>query len=176
MIYIIIGVIVIILIYIMITYNTLSKLKIRVEEAFSTMDIYLKKRWDLIPKLVDTVKAYTKYEKEVLETITKIRKESYDNMNLKDKLDTNHKLTNKLDKLMTTIESYPELKASENFIELSNQLTKIEEDIANSRKYYNGTVRILNEKIVTFPSGLIAKIFRFKQEKMYEAHINEKTM
>ena len=174
--YVILGVIIAILLaYVIVTYNSFAKLKIRVEEGFSTMDVYLKKRWDLIPNLVEVVKGYVKHEKELLTEITKLRQESYETMSIEDKMNTNNELSSKLSRLFAIAESYPELKASKNFITLSEELTKVEEDIASARKYYNGTVRNLNEKVVTFPSGMIAKIFGFKKEKMFEATETERT-
>lgn len=172
----IIGVIVgVIIIYTILTYNSFAKLKIRVEEGFSTMDVYLKKRWDLIPNLVETVKGYIKHEKDLLTEITKIRKVTYDNMTTNEKINTNNELSSKISRLFAIAENYPELKSSDNFITLSEELTQVEEDIANARKYYNGTVRNLNEKIVTFPSNIIGKIFGFKKEKMFEATDEERT-
>ena len=172
--YIILAIVVLLAIYLLSTYNSLAKLKVRVEEGFSTMDIYLKKRWSLIPNLVETVKGYMKHEKELLTELTKLRETSYDKMNMSDKVTSNDKLSHEITKTMAVAENYPELKSSSNFIDLSNQLAKIEEDIANARKYYNGTVRNYNDKIVTFPSGMIAKLFGFKQEKMFEASTEER--
>ena len=138
--YIIIAIVVILLLLVFSTYNSLVKLNNRVEEAFSTMDVYLKKRWDLIPNIVETIKGYVKHEQETLEEVTNLRNNSYDKMNADDKIAVNNKMSQEISKLMAIVESYPDLKASENFKDLSNQLTKVEEDIANARKYYNGTV------------------------------------
>ena len=152
--YIIIAVVVILLLLVLTTYNSLIKLNNKVEEAFSTMDIYLKKRWDLIPDLVEVVKGIAKHEKNTLKEITK--------------------LSQGINKLMAVAESYPELKANENFKDLSTQLVKVEDDIANARKYYNGTVRIFNNKVQMFPSNIIASIFGYKTRKMFEATENER--
>ena len=172
--YILIGVIAVILIYFLITYNKLINLKNRVEEAFSTMDVYLKKRWDLIPNLVETVKGYAKHEKDTLNEIVSLRNKSYDNMTNSDKLLANNKVTKDISRLMLLAESYPDLKANQNFIDLSKQLTKLEEDIANSRKYYNGTIRLMNNMVEMFPSNIVAKILGYKQLKMFEAKQEEK--
>ena len=172
--YIIIGVIVIILLYVLITYNGLVKSNNLVKEAFSTMDVYLKKRWDLIPNLVEVVKAYAKYEKEIIEKITALRANAYESMSIDNKINVNEQLTQDLSKIIAISENYPELKSSQNFIELSRDLTKIEDEIANSRKYYNGTVRILNDKIQMFPSNIVAKIFGFHSVNMFEANVDEK--
>ncbi len=172
----VIGIIIIalILVYIFIQYNSLVKSNNLVKEAFSTMDVYLKKRWELVPNLVDTVKGYAKYEKETFSEITKLRTNSYDTMTTNNKINMNEQLTQEISKIMAISENYPELKASDNFSQLSKNLTKIEDDIANSRKYYNGTVRILNNQIQMFPSNIVAKIFGFKQANMFEAKSEEK--
>ena len=167
--YMIIVIVVVLLLLVYRTYNSFVKLNNKVEEAFSTMDIYLKKRWDLIPNVVETVKGYAKYENETLEEIINIRNNSYDKMNTNDKIDVNNKISQDIVKIMAIAEAYPELKASENFKDLTNQLVKAEEDIANARKYYNGTVRIFNNKVQMFPSNIVAVIFGYSAKKMFEA-------
>lgn len=171
---IIVVLIIISLTYVFIQYNSLVKSNNLVKEAFSTMDVYLKKRWDLVPNLVEIVKGYAKYEKETFSEITKLRTNSYDEMTTNKKINMNEQLTQEISKIMAISENYPELKASDNFSQLSKNLTKIEDDIANSRKYYNGTVRILNNQIQMFPSNIVAKIFGFKQANMFEAKSEEK--
>ncbi len=172
--YIIIGVIVIILLYVLITYNKLIKCKNLVKEAFSTMDVYLKKRWDLVPNLVEIVKGYASYERDTIEKVTSLRANTYDSMSTDKKININEQLTEGLAKIIAVSENYPDLKASENFLELSHNLTQIEDEIANSRKYYNGTVRIFNNKIQMFPSNIIASIFGFHSAAMFEANAEEK--
>ncbi len=172
--FIIIGLLVVILIYVLITYNGLIKSNNLVKEAFSTMDVYLKKRWDLIPNLVEVVKAYAKHEKETIEKITTLRKNTYESMSIDKKINVNEELTQDLSKIMIISENYPDLKSSQNFIELSHELTEIEDEIANSRKYYNGTVRIFNNKVQMFPSNLVARIFGFHCANMFEANTDEK--
>lgn len=174
MILLIIGIITVIFLYIFITYNSLVKSNNYVQEAFSTMDVYLKKRWDLIPNLVEVVKGYAKYEKETIEKITSLRTNNYENMSIDKKIDINEQLTQDISQIMVIAENYPDLKSSQNFIELSRELTKVEDEIANSRKYYNGTVRILNDKIQMFPSNIVAKIFGFHSVNMFEANVDEK--
>ena len=173
-IYIIIAIIVLILIYFGVTYNSFVKLNNTVKEAFSTMDVYLKKRWDLIPNIVETVKGYAKHEKSTLKEIIELRNSTYDNMSANEKVDVNNKLSQGINKLMAIAEAYPDLKANENFKDLSQQLTKVEDDIANSRKYYNGAVRIFNDKVQMFPSNIIAGIFGYKVKNMFEANENER--
>lgn len=172
--YVAIAIVIILLVYSFSTYNSFVKLSNQVKEAFSTMDVYLKKRWDLIPNIVEVVKGYAKYEKETLKEIVELRNCTYNKMSNSEKVDTNNKLSNELSKLMAIAENYPDLKASENFRDLSNQLSKVEEDIANSRKYYNGAVRVYNNKVQMFPSNLIASMFRYKKQKMFEIGSNEK--
>lgn len=172
--YIIIGIVVLIAIYVLAQYNSFIKLKNSLEEAFATMDVYLKKRWDLIPNLVETVKGYVKHESGVLEQVVKLRNLSYDNMSNTEKINTNQQLTSELSKIIAVGESYPDLKASQNFSDLTNQLSKIEDEIANSRKYYNAVVKKLNTQVEMFPSNLIAKMFNFKQAKMFEVDDTEK--
>ncbi len=172
--YVVIGIIVLIAIYAVSQYNSFVKLNNMVKEAFSTMDVYLKKRWDLVPNLVETVKGYMKHESEVLEKIVELRNSSYDKMSSSDKIDANKELSNGLSKLIAVAENYPELKASQNFSDLTRQLSQIEDEIAKSRKYYNGVVRNLNTKVEMFPSNIIASMFNFKTEKMFEADENER--
>lgn len=173
-IYIVVAIVVVILIYVFIVYNSLITLTNKVKEAFSTMDVYLKKRWDLIPNLVETVKGYAKHEKETLEKVISLRNHTYDTMSNEEKLQTNEELNSNIQKIMFLAESYPDLKASENFKDLSKELTQVENDIANSRKYYNAVVRMYNNKVEMFPSNMIAKVFHYRTKKMFEIKEEEK--
>lgn len=173
-IYIILGIVAILAIYVIATFNDLTKTRNRVDEAFATMDVYLKKRWDLIPNLVETVKGYMKHEKSTLEEIVELRNKTYDKMTEEDKVDVNNKLTQVISKLFALAEKYPDLKANQNFMDLSVQLTKVEDEIANSRKYYNGAVRALNDKVLMFPGNMIAGMLGFKTRKMFEAAETER--
>ena len=172
--YILIGIVIFLAISCLIIYNSLIKSRNLVKEAFSTMDVYLKKRWDLVPNLVEVVKGYTSYENSTLTNITELRSNSYNDLTMDKKININEQLTNAISNIIAVSENYPELKASENFLNLSKSLTKIEDDIANSRKYYNGTVRIYNNKIQMFPSNIVASLFNFKEASMFEAGIEEK--
>ena len=165
---ILIVILVLLVIYLISTYNSFVRLRNSVREAFSTMDVYLKKRWDLIPNLVETVKGYAKHEKETLEGVIKLRNGAYESMSPEEKINANQELSRGITKIMALAENYPELKANTNFTDLSNQLARVEEDIANSRKYYNAVVRKYNDKVEMFPSNLVASIFGFKLEKMFE--------
>lgn len=173
MIYLII-IIALILLYIILTYNKIIKAKNKVNDAFAVMDVYLKKRWDLIPSIIETVKGYANHEKNTLKEVIEIRGNNYDNLNTTDKISKNTSLAPKIEKLMVLAENYPELKASENFRKLSDNLTKIEDEIAHSRKYYNATIRDFNNLIQTFPNNIIAHIFREKPKDMFAANENEK--
>ncbi len=173
-IYIIIGIVVLLIVYIIALYNSFVQLNNKVDEAFSTMDVYLKKRWDLIPNIVETVKGYAKHEKETLEKVISLRNSAYENMSDEEKIKANEQLTSGINKIMALAEAYPDLKANENFKDLSNQLTKVEEDIANSRKYYNGVVRIYNDKVKMFPSNIFAGLFGYKAKKMFETAAAER--
>lgn len=172
--WILIAVIVVLVLWVLSTYNSLVGLRNTCKESFSTMDVYLKKRWDLIPNLVETVKGYAKHEKSTLEEVIALRNAPYESMSDDEKVKTNQKLSQGVTKIMALAEAYPELKANENFKDLSNQLTKIEEDIANSRKYYNGTVKIYNNKVEMIPSNIVASIFGFKARTMFEVDAAER--
>ena len=172
--WIILAIIILIIIYAFILYNNFISLDNKVKEAFSTMDVYLKKRWDLIPNLVETVRGYAKYEEETLTRVTKLRNTVYNKMTNDEKIINNEELSSDVSKIMALKEAYPELKANENFKELSKDLSKIEEDIANSRKYYNGTVRTYNDKIEMVPSNIVAGIFGFKTRTMFEVDAAER--
>ena len=173
-IYIIIAIIFLIIIYAFALYNSFVKLNNKVKEAFSTMDVYLKKRWDLIPNIVETVKGYAKHEKDTLKEVVELRNSAYDKMSDDEKIKTNEQLSSGISKIMALAEAYPDLKANENFKDLSNQLTKVEDDIANSRKYYNGVVRIYNNKVEMFPSNIFAGLFGYKSKAMFEANAKER--
>lgn len=172
--YIILGVLLVLIIYVLATYNRFVVLKNSVKEAFSTMDVYLKKRWDLIPNIVESVKGYMTHEKDTLEGIVKLRSGAYDNMSQEDKINANDELSKGLSKLFALAENYPDLKANQNFMDLNNQLSLVEEDIANARKYYNAVAKNMNNAIMVFPSNIIANMFGYKEEKMFEVQEAER--
>ncbi|MGN0481523.1 MAG: LemA family protein [Lachnospiraceae bacterium] len=163
-----VAIAVIIVLYLAIAHNNLVKKNNRVKEAYSTMDVYLKKRWDLIPNLVNTVKGYAAHEKETLDRIVTLRNHSYDNMSLNDKMVASSQLSSGIARLLAIAESYPELKADSSFLNLNSELSKIETEIANSRKYYNAVVREYNNYIEMFPSNLVAAIFNYDKKEMFE--------
>lgn len=165
---IIAAVIVLLLLWLAGSYNGFIKRKNVVEESFSTMDVYLKKRFDLIPNIVETVKGYASHEKETLAQVVKARSMITDATNPEQRLAGENALTSTLRSLFAVAEAYPDLKANTNFMNLQNQLTAIENDIAQSRKYYNACVREFNTKVESFPSNIIAGMFSFKKFPMFE--------
>ena len=169
MIGIIIAVIVVILvIFVISSYNGFVKLKNKCEEAFATMDVYLKKRYDLIPNLVETVKGYAAHEKETLEKVIAARNAAQGASTIEDKIAGENALQGTLKSLFAVAEGYPELKANTNFLDLQEQLKKIEDDIANARKYYNAVIKEFNTKCEVFPSNIIAGLFHFERKPMFE--------
>ncbi|MBR6098456.1 LemA family protein [bacterium] len=164
----------IVIIYIISVYNRGVKYRNYVREAFSTMDVYLKKRWDLIPNLIELVKGYSEHEKSLLLKLTETRTGNYDAMSMEEKLQTNEQIGAIIPKIFAVAENYPDLKANQNFIKLMEGYTDIENDIANSRKYYNGTVRELNTFAEIFPSNIICNIFGIKQERLFEINDGER--
>ena len=169
MVYIIIGaVVVLIIIWVIATYNRFIKLKNSIEEAFSTMDVYLKKRYDLIPNLVETVKGYASHEKETLEKVMKARNIAMGAATMEDKVAGENMLSGTLKSLFAVAEAYPDLKANANFMELQGELRRMEDEIANSRKYYNAIVKTYNTKREVFPSVIIAGMFGFGKKPLFE--------
>lgn len=165
----IIAVIVIILVVDTIAmYNNFIKLKNNCDEAFATMDVYLKKRFDLIPNLVETVKGYASHEKETLEKVIAARNNLQNAVTPEEKLAGENALQGTLKTLFAVAEAYPDLKANTNFLDLQNQLKTVENDIANSRKYYNAVVKQFNTKCEVFPSNIVASIFHFGKNPMFE--------
>jgi len=168
------GILILLIGYIISTYNRLVSNKNSLDESFSTMDVYLKKRWDLIPNLVETVKGYAKHEKDLFKEVTELRSKSYQDLSVDEKNEINKKLTTTLNKLIAVAENYPELKANENFLDLSHELKNTEQDIANARKYYNANVKVYNNQVMIFPSNIIAKIFKFEKASMFEIEETER--
>lgn len=166
--YIAIGIIAVVLIWFIVTYNSFISLKAKVKESFSTMDVFLKKRYDLIPNLVETVKGYTSHEKDTLEEVVRARNSAISTKNVSEKLKNEGELTNALSRLLMLQENYPNLKADTQFINLQDSLNKIEDEIERSRRYYNGVVRKLNEKVKMIPSCIIASIMNINEEPYFE--------
>ncbi len=175
--YIIGGIVVLLVLYVIFTYNRLITYKNRAEEAWSDIDVQLKRRHDLIPNLVDTVKGYAKHEREVFQNVTEARTSA---MNAKENGDpeeirkAENQLKNTLKSLFAVSEDYPDLKASENFKELQRELTDTENKIQAARRFYNRNAKALNIKIQKFPANMVANIFNFDERKFFEADEEEK--
>ena len=167
--FIIFGVILLMIVgFVVSCYNGFIKMKLKCEEAFSTMDVYLKKRFDLIPNLVETVKGYAKHEKETLQDVVDARASIGNASNNADKFKAEDALSNALSKLMMIHEAYPDLKANAQFLDLQAQLKEVEDGILSSRKYYNAIVTTYNTAILVFPKNIIAMIFKFDKFDLYE--------
>lgn len=165
---IIAAIVVILIIWFIASYNGFVKLKNSIDEAFSTMDVYLKKRYDLIPNLVETVKGYASHEKETFERVISARNMAASATSIDDKVEKENILQGTLKSLFAVAEAYPDLKANSNFLSLQSDLNRIEEDIASSRKYYNAIVKQFNIKVESFPSNIIAGMFHFEKRPMFE--------
>ncbi|KAF5088366.1 MULTISPECIES: LemA family protein [Acetobacterium] len=165
---IILGLIVIIGLWLILSRNSFVSIKNQVEEAFSTMDVYLKKRYDLIPNLVETVKGYATHESETFTKVTAARTAAMNSTSIDEKIANENALSGSLKSLFAVAEAYPQLQANSNFLDLQQQLKMLEDEIANSRKYYNAVVRTMNTKVESFPSNLVASIFGFKKQPFFE--------
>jgi LemA protein len=166
---IVIGVVILLAVYFIATYNGFVVLKTRIQEALSGIDVQLKRRADLIPNLVESVKCYAKHEKEVFENVTAARSALLSAQSPADKAEANNQLTGALKTLFAVAENYPELKASNNFIQLQQELTDTEDKVAYSRQFYNSNVTDFNTKVATFPSSIIANMFGFKPFEFFTA-------
>lgn len=170
---IVIAVIAVLVIWFIAMYNGFVKIKNRVDEAFATIDVYLKKRYDLIPNLVETVRGYAAHEQGTLEKVVQARNMAQSASSEQEKIEADNMLSGTLKSLFAVAEGYPDLKANTNFIDLQNQLKAVEEDIANARKYYNAVVREFNTRREVFPSNIIAGMFRFDARPLYEVETAE---
>lgn len=168
-----IGLIVLVVIgaWLITTYNGLVSSRMKVREGFSTIDVFLKKRYDLIPNLVETVKGYATHEKETLERVISARGNAISS-SPEEKAKYEGELSNALSRLLMISENYPNLKADTQFVNLQNQLEKIESEIEKSRRYYNGTVRQYNTTIQKVPACIVANMCGFKEEKFFELDSN----
>ncbi len=173
--YIILAIILgVILVYLWLTYNGLVTAKMRISEALSHIDVQLKRRTDLIPNLVETVKGYAKHEKELLENVTKARTSLMQAHSNKDKAKANNELSDTLKTLFAVAENYPQLKANENFGKLQDELTDTENKIAYSRQFLNSNVLTYNTKLSVFPSNIIGNMFGFKPAEFFGASESER--
>uniref|UniRef100_UPI003FEF1823 LemA family protein n=1 Tax=Candidatus Onthocola sp. TaxID=3085646 RepID=UPI003FEF1823 len=155
-------------------YNKLIVLRNRVKDQWAQIDVQLKRRFDLIPNLVETVKGYTKHESETLEAVIKARNTYVSATLPEDQMKADGELTKAISKLFALTESYPELKANTNFQALQQELTETESKIASARQFYNDTVMVYNNKVDMVPSNIIASLFRFEKEAFFEANETER--
>jgi len=158
----------IVVIYAIAAYNSLVTLRIRSEEAWSDIDVQLKRRYDLIPNLVKTVQGYAKHEKGVFEKVTEARAQALSAKGIKAQQGAENMLTDALKSVFAVAEAYPDLKASANFVELQKELSDTENKIEAARRFYNANVRDLNTKIDSFPSNMVARAFSFAKKELFE--------
>ncbi len=168
------AIVVILVLYLIAQYNGFIVLKTRIDEALSGIDIQLKRRADLIPNLIETVKGYAKHEKEVFAEVTKARSSLIKAETLKEKAKANNELTNALKSIFAVAEAYPQLQANANFLDLQRQLEDTEDKVAYSRQFYNANVLDFNTKVQIFPSNIIANFFGFKPFEFFAANEEER--
>ncbi len=168
-IYVLIGLGLAVALYVILTYNGLVSLKNRVAEAWSDIEVQMKRRYNLIPNLVETVKGYMSHERETLESVTRARGEALANQGSPDaQARSENMLAGALKSLFALAENYPDLKANQGFLDLQDDLAAVEDKIQAARRYFNGSVRDLNVKIEQFPSNLVAQAFKFVQAGFFE--------
>lgn len=167
-IYIILGIIVLAFIWAIFLYNRFVMLKTRASEAWADIDVQLKRRYDLIPNLVETVKGYASHERETLDSVTKARTQAMNAGNAEEQARAENMLTSTLKTLFAVAENYPDLKANANFLELQRELSDTENKIQAARRFYNTNVRDLNMKVEQFPSNIIAGMFNFEKSEYFE--------
>jgi len=172
-IYIIVGVLVVVGLWFMLAYNRFITLVNRAKEAWADIDVQLKRRYDLIPNLVNTVKGYATHEKEAFENVTKARAMSIGAQGIEAKGEAENMLSGALKSLFAVAEAYPELKANQNFLGLQSELSDTENKIQAARRFYNGNVRDLNTAVEVFPNNIIASMFRFAKMEFFELGTDE---
>lgn len=171
---IVLVVVVLLLLWLAGVYNALIRLKNRVQEAWSDIDVQLKRRYDLIPNLVETVRGYMKHEDAVFTKVTQARSQAMQANGAQAKAEAENMLSDTLKSLFAVAEGYPELKASQNFLQLQDEIADTENKIQASRRFYNGQVRDFNTKIQVFPTNLIAGLLKFTAYEYFEATAQEK--
>ncbi|MFH1412532.1 MAG: LemA family protein [bacterium] len=175
--WVVLIIIAVIAIAIIALYNGLIRLKNRVDEAWSDIDVQLKRRYDLIPNLVETVKGYAAHEKQTLDSVIQARNQAmqaHDKGSMEDKLKAENMLSSTLKSIFALSEAYPDLKANQNFLELQRELADTEDKIQASRRFYNGNVRDFNTKLQVFPTNILGRMLGFKDRKFFEAEGAEK--
>ena len=174
MLWIILGIIVVLVLWFIGVYNSLVQLRNKVRNQFSQIDVQLKRRFDLIPNLVETVKGYAKHESETFEKVIAARSSYASATTDAEKIDAANQMTQAVRGLLAVAEAYPELKANTNFMSLQNDLKETEEKISYARQFYNDSVMVYNNKIQVIPSNIVASIAGFKAEKLFEAGEQER--
>lgn len=167
--WIVVAVVVLLILWVVAAYNKLVSFSVRVDNGWAQIDVQLKKRFDLIPNLVETVKGYAAHEKSTFEEVTKWRSAAMNSKTPEEAMENNNKLSRAIVNLFATAEQYPDLKANQNFLDLQSQLKDIESKIAVSRQFYNDTAMRFNEYVMHFPSNLVASAFHFGLKKYFEA-------
>jgi len=172
--YVILAVVILLLLAVISLYNGLVRLRNRAKEAWADIDVQLKRRYNLIPNLIETVKGYAAHERELFEKVTEARTRAMGAREIKEKEKAENALSGTLKTLFAVSENYPQLRASENFLELQRELRDTEDKVQAARRFYNGQVRDLNIKVESFPANAIASLFNFKQMELFELEEPEK--
>ena len=172
-IWIILGIVVVLIIAVIGMYNSLVQSKIKVDNAWSQIDVQLQRRFDLIPNFVETVKGYMTHEKETFEKIASLRTSWANANSVSEKAELDNQLSTTLKTIMAVSENYPELKANQNFLQLSEELSNTENKISLSRQFYNDSVTRYNTKLELFPSNLVAGMFNFQKKELFAAESDE---
>jgi LemA protein len=169
MLWIILGVVVLLALFLVLTYNKLVKLRNRIANAWAQIDVQLRRRYDLIPNLVETVKGYAKHEREAFEAVTQARANAINAQGVGNQAAAENAITGALKSLFAVAEAYPDLKANQNFLNLQEELSSTEGRISYARQFYNDAVLQMNTKVQTFPSNIIANMFGFREHEYFEA-------
>jgi LemA protein len=168
---IVLGIVILLVIWVMSMYNGLVRLRNQVKNAWSQIDVQLKRRHDLIPNLVETAKGYMKHERETLESITKARTQAMQAQGVAESAKAEGQLSEALSKFMLVVENYPDLKASQNFLALQEELTTTENKVGFARQFYNDQVQQFNTRIESVPTNILANMFGFKQSEFFEIQV-----
>jgi LemA protein len=166
--YVILGILLIMVFYGIFSYNNIIRKRNDTEKAFGSIDVMLKKRYDLIPNLIETVKQYMVHEATVLSDVTKLRTKLTDDLSNEDKVELHNTISKRLNSIMLSVENYPDLKASQNFLKLQASWNETEEQISAARRYYNAAITEYNNSVQTFPSSLIARQLGCELKKVFE--------
>ena len=166
---VVLAIVVVIVLWVISSYNTLVRLRNRVRDQWAQIDVQLKRRFDLIPNLVETVKGYTKHESETLENVVKARNTYLSASTPEAQMEANGELTQAISKLFALAEAYPDLKANANFVKMQDDLKETEDKISYARQFYNDTVLKYNNKVEVIPTNIIAGMFGFKKETFFQA-------